>query len=394
MVRDLLQGFIDDPWLARLDFSTLELVNGHYISEDLRNRADDVVWRVKADERWVYLYLLIEFQSRVDRFMALRMLVYVGLLYEDLARARQLGPDGLLPPVLPIVLYNGEPHWKAPTALDALLPQVPAFLAPLQPSMCYLLIDEGACAPETFARLPHNLVAAIFQLEQPHTLEGVQRIVAEVESATRDPCASAARLRRRWRLLRRRIRGFRRSRHVRVGAPEGANPPRLRHFCRSAGRREPRRSTPAPPPAISQPHRIPMRILADPRHQAGAQRVGDDVAGEGEQIVLLSHSTIVESPLPALDLRHAQFAVHRGGGVRLETPDQARQIARGQFDQPVQMIGHQHVRKCPATPGLVAAPQRVHDRARDAEVREQRHALGRHSGQEIDSAGFGVAAGA
>ena len=61
-----------------------------------------------------------------------------------------------------------------------LLPQVPAFLAPLQPSMCYLLIDEGACTPETVARLPHNLVAAIFQLEQPHTLEGVQRIVAEV----------------------------------------------------------------------------------------------------------------------------------------------------------------------------------------------------------------------
>lgn len=187
MVRDLLQGFIDDPWLARLDFSTLELVNGHYVSEDLRNRADDVVWRVKADERWVYLYLLIEFQSRIDRFMALRMLVYVGLLYQDLVRGKQLGPDGLLPPVLPIVLYNGEPRWKAATSLDALLPRVPAFLAPLQPSMRYLLIDEGACTPATFARLPRNLVAAIFQLEQPHTLDGVQRIVAEVEAATRDP---------------------------------------------------------------------------------------------------------------------------------------------------------------------------------------------------------------
>ncbi|CAM5299694.1 Rpn family recombination-promoting nuclease/putative transposase [Thauera mechernichensis] len=89
MVRDLLLGFVDDPWLARLDFSTLELVNSHYVSEDLRNRADDVVWRVRADERWVYLYLLIEFQSSVDRFMALRMLVYVGLLYQDLVRDAQ-----------------------------------------------------------------------------------------------------------------------------------------------------------------------------------------------------------------------------------------------------------------------------------------------------------------
>ena len=185
MVRDLLQGFIDDPWLARLDFSTLELVNGHYVSEDLRNRADDVVWRVKADERWVYLYLLIEFQSRIDRFMALRMLVYVGLLYQDLVRGKQLGPDGLLPPVLPIVLYNGEPRWKAPTALDALLPRVPGFLAPLQPSMRYLLIDEGACTPEVFTRLPRNLVAAIFKLEQPQTPEAVQELVTELEAATR-----------------------------------------------------------------------------------------------------------------------------------------------------------------------------------------------------------------
>jgi len=53
--------------------------------------------------------------------------------------------------------------------------------------MRYLLIDEGACTPEVFTRLPRNLVAAIFQLEQPHTLEGVQRIVAEVEATTRDP---------------------------------------------------------------------------------------------------------------------------------------------------------------------------------------------------------------
>ena len=187
IVRDLIQGFIDDPWLQKLDFSTLEPVKGHYVSEDLRDRADDVVWRVKSGEEWLYLYLLIEFQSRSDRFMALRMMVYVGLLYQDLIRNKQLGPHGLLPPVLPIVLYNGERRWHAPVSLAELLPKPPAFLAPLQAQMRYLLIDEGAIPAETLARLPQNLVAAIFQLEQPHTLEGVQRIVAEVEATTRDP---------------------------------------------------------------------------------------------------------------------------------------------------------------------------------------------------------------
>lgn len=187
LVRDLIQGFIHDPWLDRLDFSTLEAVKGQYVSEDMRGRADDVVWRVKVDGDWLYLYLLIEFQSSVDRFMALRMMVYVGLLYQDLLRQGQVGPDRLLPPVLPIVLYNGEPRWVAPVALDELLPKVPAFLGPLQPRMRFVLIDEGTYPPEVLDRLPQNLVAAVFRLEQPQTPEVIEEVVRQIEASTRSP---------------------------------------------------------------------------------------------------------------------------------------------------------------------------------------------------------------
>src|SRR5690606_39485662 len=44
MVRDLVRGFIDDPWLHQLDFSTLERISGQYVTEDMRQREDDVVW--------------------------------------------------------------------------------------------------------------------------------------------------------------------------------------------------------------------------------------------------------------------------------------------------------------------------------------------------------------
>jgi hypothetical protein len=50
---------------------------------------------------WVYLYLLIEFQSRVDKYMALRMMVYVGLLYQDLIKRGEVLADGRLPPSCP-----------------------------------------------------------------------------------------------------------------------------------------------------------------------------------------------------------------------------------------------------------------------------------------------------
>ena len=66
MVRDLLRGFVNEPWLAELDVDTLEKVSGSYVADDLRDREDDVIWRGQSHDRWLYLYLLLEFQSTVD----------------------------------------------------------------------------------------------------------------------------------------------------------------------------------------------------------------------------------------------------------------------------------------------------------------------------------------
>ena len=55
IVIDLLQGFVHEPWVAELDFTTLEIVSGSYVSDDLRSREDDVIWRVKYRQSWVYV---------------------------------------------------------------------------------------------------------------------------------------------------------------------------------------------------------------------------------------------------------------------------------------------------------------------------------------------------
>ncbi|WP_430754974.1 Rpn family recombination-promoting nuclease/putative transposase [Magnetovirga frankeli] len=122
MVRDLILGFIPDAWLHSLDLNTLEKVSGHYVSEDFQKREDDVVWRIQVGKEWLCLYLLIEFQSTDDPHMALRMMVYVGLLYQDLIKAKAIKPGDPLPPVLPIVLYNGGDTWKAKTQIADLTP--------------------------------------------------------------------------------------------------------------------------------------------------------------------------------------------------------------------------------------------------------------------------------
>ena len=100
MVEDLLRGFVHEAWVRDVDFTTLERVSDSQISDDLRSRRDDLVWRVRWGANWLYLYLLLEFQSTVDPYMAVRVLVYVGLLYQALIRAGQLPSSGKLPPVV------------------------------------------------------------------------------------------------------------------------------------------------------------------------------------------------------------------------------------------------------------------------------------------------------
>jgi hypothetical protein len=176
MVEDLLRGFVHEEWVGQLDFSTLEKCNGHYVGDQWRERADDVVWRVRFRGEWLYVYLLLEFQSTPDPWMALRMLVYVGMLYQNLVRGRQLTSDGRLPPVLPLVLYNGVPAWTAPLDLESLLAPAPGGLERYRPSLRYLLLDEGridAAAPEAL----RNLVAALFRLEQGRTVPDLLEVV-------------------------------------------------------------------------------------------------------------------------------------------------------------------------------------------------------------------------
>ncbi len=137
LVRDLLLGFIKEKWVEKLDLNTLEKVNGNYISDDLREREDDIIWRVRLGESWIYVYLLIEFQSTDERYMALRLLTYVGLLYQDLQKSRQLLPNGKLPPVLPVVLYNGSKKWKAPLTIKKLIQNVGGGLVSVCPKTAF-----------------------------------------------------------------------------------------------------------------------------------------------------------------------------------------------------------------------------------------------------------------
>jgi hypothetical protein len=180
MVRDLLRGFITADWVTDLDLDSLERVNGNYVTDDLRERSDDVVWRLRFRGRWLYLYLLLEFQSTVDRHMAVRILSYIGLLYQDLIRTQVIDAGSPLPPVLPVVLYNGERRWTAACSLEECFPEdLPAALRAWLPTCRYWLIDEGRLDRGGLQALEpqQNLVAALVQAELSDSPEQVHAVI-------------------------------------------------------------------------------------------------------------------------------------------------------------------------------------------------------------------------
>ncbi len=111
LVRQLLTSFVNEEWINNIEFSTLERIDKSFVSDEFIERESDFIYKAKFAGKDIYIFILIEFQSTVDRFMSLRMLHYIIELYEDFVKNHRLKN---LPAVFPVMLYNGEKMWRAP----------------------------------------------------------------------------------------------------------------------------------------------------------------------------------------------------------------------------------------------------------------------------------------
>jgi predicted transposase/invertase (TIGR01784 family) len=160
MVRQLLTGFVDEDWVHHIDYSTLEKLDKSFINEAFARREADIIYKVKLQDSEAYIFILMEFQSTIDRFMALRMLHYICEFYEYLL---DLNKVKKLPPVFPLVLYNGDRRWTAPFNISTLI-ETSGFQEHI-PSFSYYCIAENQIE-ETYLKELNNAVAALFYVEK------------------------------------------------------------------------------------------------------------------------------------------------------------------------------------------------------------------------------------
>ena len=62
-VKGLLTHFVDEQFIADLDFSDMELCKNTFVTETYAKQESDVIWRIRFRGRDLYLFLLIEFPT-------------------------------------------------------------------------------------------------------------------------------------------------------------------------------------------------------------------------------------------------------------------------------------------------------------------------------------------
>jgi len=75
----------------KITVNDIELIDKSFVSDDFRQRESDIIYKLKTGKKDVYIYVLTEFQSSVDKSIPVRMLLYILQLYDLLLRNSKKG---------------------------------------------------------------------------------------------------------------------------------------------------------------------------------------------------------------------------------------------------------------------------------------------------------------
>jgi hypothetical protein len=80
-----------------------------------------------AGDAALYVYVLVEHKSQPDHWTPFQLLRYMLAVWSDVLRRERPEPQRL-PPLLPVVLYQGTREWNAPRTFEALIKSAGAIM--------------------------------------------------------------------------------------------------------------------------------------------------------------------------------------------------------------------------------------------------------------------------
>ncbi len=108
--RHFLKQHISEDLQKRFDLNTLRLENTTYVDKKLRKHYSDLVFSVRLigyENQFARIYLLFEHKSSPDPLTGVQLLKYMALQWLELQDQYML-VNGKLPPIIPIVIYQGQ----------------------------------------------------------------------------------------------------------------------------------------------------------------------------------------------------------------------------------------------------------------------------------------------
>lgn len=174
--RQFIETCIHEDWVQDLDFAACKKLDKSFISENYQETESDIIYEVKFWGQKSYLIILIEFQSTVARFMALRVLNYITNFYMDYLESNS--KIKTLPPIFPIVLYNGDRKWTAPVNLSELIkPNDLLGKYALDFKYCKVAINEYS--QEQLLKIK-NIISTLFLAEINYDMEALEHELVEL----------------------------------------------------------------------------------------------------------------------------------------------------------------------------------------------------------------------
>ncbi|MDR3594799.1 Rpn family recombination-promoting nuclease/putative transposase [Clostridium sp.] len=165
---ELLRSFAKKEWANLINEEDLILVDKSYILSDFEEEESDILYKVNINGEEVIFYVLLEFQSKVDFQMPMRLLFYMTEVWRDVLKNTDKSElkrkSFRLPAVIPIVLYNGKNKWTAKTSFREILSGYELFEDNIL-NFDYMLFDINRYSDEELYSVS-NLISAVFLLDQ------------------------------------------------------------------------------------------------------------------------------------------------------------------------------------------------------------------------------------
>lgn len=163
--RQLIETFVEEEWVSRLDFDRAERVDKSFVAEHYKETESDIIYKVplRNSDKEIYICILIELQSTVQRFMVLRTLQYKCSFYMDYVLSYKDVRLLKLPAVFPLVLYNGDDKWTAPNNMTELL-ETEIDLGKYELNFEHFVIAENEFGKDGLLAI-RNIVSTLFLAE-------------------------------------------------------------------------------------------------------------------------------------------------------------------------------------------------------------------------------------